>query len=290
MLFLDNSALSGISLEGKDYFYGNPLRKVQGAIDYEEMNTELPERAPYLECFCCPPNLVRTIAQSSGWAYSKSENEISVNLYEGNVLETTLLDGFAIKLKQETNYPWDGMVKITIEECKDLPFEIILRVPIWAEGTKILVNGDDDIEAVPGQFAKIECQWKKGDVIQMEMPMEITFVEGHPRIEEVRNQVAIKRGPVVYCVESPDLPQGTQILDVYISGDADLKANYQPDFLGGVSVVEGDMLLRLDKAEGMYRAVTKPKFQTYATKLVPYFAWSNRGTAEMTVFLPVVWD
>ncbi len=288
-LVLYNSALSGISLEGKDYFYGNPLRKVHGAIDYESMNTESAEREPYLNCFCCPPNLVRTIAKSPGWAYSKSANGISVNLYGGNVLETELLDGSKIKLKQDTDYPWDGAVKITIEECKDSPFEMILRVPVWAEGMKIMVNGEVEVEAVPGTFAKIERGWKKGDEISIDMPMDITFVEGHPRIEEVRNQVAIKRGPVVYCIESPDLPDDTEILDVYVSGDARLKVNRRPDLLGGVATIEGEVLIRKDQGKGMYRKVAAPKLEAYSTQFIPYYAWSNRGLAEMTVFMPVIW-
>ena len=288
-LVLHNSGLSGISLEGKDYYYSNPLRKIDGALDYEHMNVEFPERQPYLKCFCCPPNLVRTIAKSPGWAYSKSENGISVNLYGGNILETTLLDGSAIKLSQKTDYPWDGAIKITVHECKDSPFEILLRVPEWAKGTKITVNGKMVVDVMPGTFARIERQWAKGDEIAIDMPMKTTFVEGHPRIEELRNQVALKRGPVVYCIESADLPKGADITDVYISSEKTLASNYRSDFLGGLATLEGEVLIRKDKGEGMYNEVQKPKFEAYKTNFIPYYAWSNRGQGEMTVFLPVVW-
>ena len=212
-LVLHNSALSGISIEGKDYYYSNPLRKIDGALDYEKMNVEFPERQPYLKCFCCPPNLVRTIAKSPGWAYSKSENGISVNLYGSNTLETTLLDGTTIKLSQKTNYPWNGSVKITIDACKEEPFELLLRIPEWAKGSEVTINGIAIDDVIAGSFAKIERQWAAGDIISLEMPMEVKFVEGHPRIEEVRNQVAIKRGPVVYCLETPDLPEKTNITE-----------------------------------------------------------------------------
>ncbi|WP_420400465.1 glycoside hydrolase family 127 protein [Flagellimonas sp.] len=289
-LVLHNSGLSGISLEGKDYYYSNPLRKIDGALDYEKMNVEFPKRQSYLECFCCPPNLVRTIAKSPGWAYSKSTNGVAVNLYGGNELETTLLDGSSIKLEQESNYPWDGAVNITIKECKSEPFEILLRIPAWAKGSSISVNGKAIDNIVAGSFAKIEQTWKAGDVISLEMPMEVKFVEGHPRIEEVRNQVAIKRGPVVYCIESADVPKNTDIFDVYVSTHKDLKANFRPDFLGGVTTVDGEVLIRKDNGEGMYQEVDQPKFESYQTKLIPYFAWSNRGEGEMTVFMPVVWN
>lgn len=289
-LVLHNSGLSGISLEGRDYYYSNPLRKIDGALDYEKMNVEFPKRQPYLECFCCPPNLVRTIAKSPGWAYSKSENGIAVNLYGGNKLETTLLDGSAIKLSQKSNYPWDGAVAITIEESKAEPFEMLLRIPEWAKGSTIKVNGKSIENVTAGSFAKIERKWSAGDLISLDMPMETKFIEGHPRIEEVRNQVAVKRGPIVYALESPDLPKGTNITDVYISSSKALRPVYKPNLLGGVTTIETDVQIRKDALNSMYNEVTKPNMETYSTQLIPYFTWSNRGEGEMTVFMPVIWN
>lgn len=292
-LVLHNSGLSGISLEGKDYFYANPLRMINNTRNYEahENVTETPNREPYLECFCCPPNLVRTIAKVSGWAYSISQNGVSVNLYGANTLETALSDGSAIKLSQETDYPWNGRIKITVDDCKQEAFEIALRIPGWAKSSEVQVNGQIvSVDSKPGAFIKIERKWQRGDVILLDIPMEINLVEGHSRIEEVRNQIAIKRGPIVYCIESPDLPKNTEVLDVYFNGDTKLEVEHQTDFLGGVSIINGEVLLRKDKSEGMYRTVTKPEWESYKTKFVPYFAWSNRGQAEMTVFMPVVWS
>ena len=290
-LVMFNSALSGISIDGKHYYYANPLRKIHGSRDYSKMNTESPDRLPYLDCFCCPPNLVRTVAQLSGWAYSLSDNGVSVNLYGGNQLETHLLDGSALKLKQESNFPWDGVVAITVEECKAAPFDVMLRIPDWAKGSKILVNGKDaGVDAKPGNFAVINRAWKQGDVLTLDMPMEITFVEGHSRIEEVRNQVAIKRGPLVYCMETPDIPKGTKIVDVYLKGSAPLKVEHRVDFLGGLSVIKGQVMLRRDRTDdAMYNQLKKPDLQAYDTQFVPYYAWSNRGDSEMTVFVPVIW-
>ena len=120
--------------------------------------------------------------------------------------------------------------------------------------------------------------------------MEIKLMEGHPRIEEVRNQVAIKRGPVVYCVESPDLPEGTGILDVYLPVNSKLVARYRPNLLGGLTTISGDVLLRSDQGESMYRTLTKPTWRAVRATLVPYYAWSNRGQSEMTVWMPIVWQ
>ncbi|NJB85961.1 hypothetical protein GGR26_001729 [Lewinella marina] len=287
-----NSGLSGISIEGKNYFYANPLRMVKGARSYNdhENATETPDREPYLECFCCPPNLVRTVAKSSSWAYSLTNNGLTVNLYGGNQLDTTLVDGSKIVLRQETNYPWEGTVKLTIESCKPGPFELLFRIPEWAEGATLSVNGETPTATRRGTFARIERAWKAGDTVRLEMPMPPVLLEGHPRIEEVRNQVAVARGPVVYCVESPDLPEGTSILDVHLDQNAPLVPEHRPDFLGGVTVLKTDLTIRRRPSGGMYQRVeSADPWESVSSTLVPYFAWSNRGTAEMTVFLPVIW-
>ncbi|EWH10253.1 hypothetical protein DS2_09147 [Catenovulum agarivorans DS-2] len=291
-LVMHNSALSGIGLEGKDYFYANPLRMLHGTRDYDAHAdvTETPNREGYLSCFCCPPNIVRTISNLSGWAYSLADNGVYVNLYGGNTLQTTMLDGSSIKLTQDTDYPWKGIVKFTVEECKAEAFDIALRVPGWATGAEITINGEKaTVEAVPGTYAVINRSWQAGDVVVIDIPMETTYIEGHPRIEEVRNQVALKRGPVVYCVETPDLPENAGVLDVYLPSDQIPQAEHKDDFLGGVTVLRGDALVRKADGEGMYRKINKLDWQTHQVQFVPYFTWSNRGLAEMTVFMPIVW-
>ncbi|WP_428982883.1 hypothetical protein [Paraglaciecola aquimarina] len=201
-----------------------------------------------------------------------------------------MLDGSAIKLTQDTEYPWKGLVKLTVESCKSDAFDIALRVPEWATGATITINGEDaGVKATPATYAVLHRNWKAGDVIVIDIPMEATFIEGHQRIEEVRNQVAIKRGPVVYCIETPDLPDDVSVLDVYVKGDSELAVDYQPDFLGGTAIITADTYLRSREQGAMYTAVKKPDWQETRTKFVPYYAWSNRGTAEMTVFVPVVW-
>ncbi|WP_246041070.1 glycoside hydrolase family 127 protein [Flavivirga rizhaonensis] len=285
-LVLYNSALSGISLEGNTYFYTNPLRRTKG---HKMGVTDYPGRVSYIPCFCCPPNLVRTIVKSSAWAYSLSENGVAVNLYGGNKLDTKLIDGSTIRLKQETNYPWEGNIKITIDACKKDTFDILLRIPDWADSSKIMVNGKTaNTKAKPGNFAIINRKWQKGDVISLNLPMDIKLLEGNPLIEEVRNQATIKRGPVVYCVESPDLPKDTDILDVYLPIKSELTATYKPDLLGGVTAISGNVKLRKDDKKGMYRELSDLKWKNHKAQFVPYFAWSNRGESEMSVWLPLI--
>lgn len=291
-LVLHNSAMVGISTEGDKYFYANPLRMNFGQRDYTDHCdcTESPEREAYIECFCCPPNLVRTIAQVSAWAYSLTDNGLSINLFGSNHLNTTLLDGTSFALTQKTDFPWDGNVTLTVEDCKESAFDIQIRIPNWANGASLQVNDESAMEVLAGKFCVIERHWRNGDVIILNLPMDIKLMEGHPRIEEVRNQVAVKRGPLVYCIESPDLPDEAGILDVHIKTDSFLEANYQADFLGGLTTISADLLLRKSNTDSMYQEVSGPHWQNIRTNFVPYFAWSNRGTAEMTVFLPVVWN
>jgi DUF1680 family protein len=290
-LVLHNSAMVGISADGDKYFYANPLRMNFGQREYSDHCdcTESPDREAYIECFCCPPNLVRTIAQISGWAYSLSDNGVVVNLFGSNTLNTTLLDGSSLSLTQETNYPWEGQVSIAVDNCKSDKFDIAVRIPGWAVGAKLLVNGME-IEGVKnGDYYVISRHWLAGDLIQLSMPMDAKFVEGHPRIEEIRNQVALKRGPLVYCLETPDLPKDTGILDAYITSDSVLDAEFKADFLGGMTTINTEISVRKDNTDNMYCDVTKPTWESYKTQFVPYYAWSNRGTAEMTVFVPVIW-
>ncbi|NJB81643.1 glycoside hydrolase family 127 protein [Wenyingzhuangia aestuarii] len=289
-LVLFNSALSGISIEGKDYFYANPLRVSHKGYDPGN-DTEFDVRQPYIPCFCCPPNLVRTIAKLSGWAYSLTSNGVAVNLFGGNELSTKMLDGSKLKLTQESQYPWQGNVTLTVDKCKRDAFDILVRIPEWAKGTTVKVNGKDaGYKVIPGQYLTMNKKWRKGDVITLDMPMEIKLLEGNPLIEEVRNQAAVKRGPVVYCVESPDLPNNTEVLDVYLPFDSKLTANYKPDFLGGVTTISGALAIRKDKNEAMYNEVSKPTWETKNVQLVPYFSWANRGVSEMSVWLPVLWN
>jgi len=234
--------------------------------------------------------VIRTLSKVSGWAYSLAENGIAVNLYGGNKLAATMLDGQEIQITQETQYPWEGKMIITIQKCKIEPFDILLRIPEWAVGTTVMVNGKDTgAEVKPGTFVKINRKWKKGDVVSLDMPMDIKLVEGHPLIEEVRNEAAIQRGPVVYCIESPDLPENTKISDVYLPYNSKLTPEYRPEFLGGVTAITGNVLLRPTYEKGLYHEITEPEWKSVPTTFIPYYAWSNRGQGEMTVFMPVVW-
>lgn len=284
---LYNSILSGISLDGKKYFYTNPMR----------MSNDLPyklrwpkERTEYISCFCCPPNTLRTLCEAQDYAYSIEKNGIYVNLYGDNTLNTKI-DGIGeISLKQQTDYPWDGAVNITIDKLKGKKqFEVKLRVPDWCtEGAKISVNGEEQaIDAKAGSYAAINRMWKKGDVISFNMPMRTRLVEANPLVEESRGQVAVQRGPIVYCLESTDL-DNLKIDDIAIPLDAKFTPVDMTISGSRIKALEGEVINRNEESwKGqLYREATAKK-QTVKVRLIPYYAWGNRGKSEMTVWMPV---
>ncbi len=286
-LVLYNSALSGISIDGKSFFYTNPLRRTEGD---KALQWDTETRQPYLDCFCCPPNIVRTIAKSSAWAYSLSDDAIWVNLYGGNRLETTMLDGATLKLSQESNYPWDGDVKIVVDECKEQAFSVMMRIPEWCNKYSIKINGKhQEVQLSSGRTAHLKRVWKKGDAIELVMDMPPTLVEGHEKVEEIRNQIAIKRGPVVYCLESPDLSDEDEILDIYIPSAINLKPVYKENLLGGLTTLNGTVKKRQFKSNSLYAPLNKSDWKELDVQFIPYYAWSNRGISEMTVWMPILW-
>ncbi|MBM3335780.1 glycoside hydrolase family 127 protein, partial [Candidatus Sumerlaeota bacterium] len=215
---LYNSMLSGIGLEGKDFFYTNPLRRCgpqapllsnDSAARWRDTTPDSPVR-----CFCCPPNVARTIAQLHAWAYGLSDDAVWVHLYGSGVLDTKLADGSRLRLTQETDYPWEGKVAITIEAAPSHVLTVRLRIPSWAKSAKVQVNGQPEAEGKPGSYLALRRIWSPGDRLVLEFPMEVTMVEGHPLIEETRNHVAVMRGPLVYCLESVDLSADVALDDV----------------------------------------------------------------------------
>lgn len=283
---LYNSILCGISLDGTKYFYTNPLR----------MSDELPyklrwpkERVEYISCFCCPPNTLRTLCEAQDYAYSVGKGEIYVNLYGDNSL-TTEIDGIGgITIEQKSDYPWDGNIAITVAKLKGKKeFTLKLRIPAWCDDAKIAVNGQPvGTDTKSESYATITRRWKKGDVVTLEMPMETKLIEANPLVEECRGQVAIQRGPILYCLESNDLGN-LDIDDIAIPADA----KFQPvevNIEGSrIMALETEAVNRAEKSwkNTLYRELGKEK-NTVKIRLIPYYAWGNRGKSEMTVWIPV---
>jgi uncharacterized protein len=287
-LALYNSVLSGAALDGTNFFYTNPLRVT------DPLPAELRwarQRVGFVSSFCCPPNLVRTIAESANYAYSKTGDAVWINLYGGSALKTTLADGETVRLEQQTEYPWNGRARVKILECGKNEFAVNLRIPGWTGSASVRINsGPADSSPAPGSYCAIRRVWRAGDCVDLDLPMPAKLVEANPLVEEDLNQLAVQRGPVVYCLESPDLPGGVKISDVFIASDSKFAARFDRRLLDGVVVLDGKLLARENGNwdARLYRDAQPRKFKVITTKLIPYSLWQNRGPSEMSVWLPRV--
>lgn len=282
---LYNALLAGASLDGKKFFYTNTLRQL------DTMPAPLRwsrAREEWISCYCCPPNVARTIAQVNACAYGRSDRGVWVHLFGASALDTTLPDGQRIKLKQETDYPWDGRVKLTIESAPADEVSLFVRVPGWADGAALRVN-NKPVDVRPDRYAELRRPWKTGDVVELVLPMNPRLIEAHPLVEEIRNHIAVMRGPLVYCLESPDLPRGANIQNVALPRDAKFAPRFEKELLGGVTVLEGKAELATARPWGneLYREIKPAESKAVEIKLIPYFAWANRGKSEMTVWMPL---
>jgi DUF1680 family protein len=288
-LALYNSILSGISLNGKNFLYTNPLA-YSDDLPFQQRWSK--DRVPYIALSnCCPPNVVRTIAEVSNYAYSTSEKGLWFHLYGSNNLSAKLRDGGEVKLAEETGYPWDGNIRITVKQAPAKAFSMFLRIPGWAGSAKLMVNGKAaDVKTVPGEYAEVNRKWSAGDKIELVLPMEAKLLESNPLVEETRNQVAVKRGPVVYCIESVDMPKNQKIFDVAIPSGI----SFQPKLVkienSDIYALEGQARLISNSGwqNKLYKEVSKTAPQSVNIRLVPYYAWGNRGHAEMAVWMPLI--
>ncbi len=286
-LALYNSVLSGVALDGTNFFYTNPLR----VTDPLPVELRWPRtRVPFVSSFCCPPNLVRVVAESAGYAYATGPNALYVNLYGGSVVETDVPGAGRVKLAQETEYPWNGRVRLRVLESDGKEFALKLRIPGWAKDAIVRVNRRPPESGVTpgGSFFELRRVWNAGDVIDLDLPMAVRVIEANPLVEETLNQVAIQRGPIVYCLESADLPKGVRILDVSIAPDTEFLARYDQRLLGGVVTIDctAEVYSTPEWGDTLYRDVQSVQPKPVRIRLVPYSVWGNRGAGEMTVWLP----
>lgn len=279
---LYNSVLAGISLDGTAFFYTNTLRNL------EPMPQELRwprHRQRHMGCWCCPPNVLRVIARSGEFAYALGETGVYVGVYGSSTLDTELPGGRRVRLSQETDYPWDGRVRITIQSPGE--FSIFLRIPEWASDATVRSNRQAPVPAQRGNFHEIRENWQAGDMIELNLPMPPRFIQANPYVEELTGQVAIARGPIVYCLETADLPAGTRIHEISINASAGLTPSAAPSLPGITQIAARGVRSDCgDWAGRLYRRREHSRREEIEFSLVPYFAWDNRGVGEMTVWMP----
>ena len=282
---LYNGALAGMSLDGKQFFYVNPLEVWPEACanrhDHRHVKTT---RQSWFSCACCPPNLARLLASLGQYVYSYGENEVYVHLYMGGKADFALLDT-KVQLEQSTDFPWDGKVDVTINPAKKREFTLCLRIPGWCRRPHLSVNGEK-LELAPIMekgYAKITRLWSKGDRVRLVLPMETERIYAHPSARMNAGKVALARGPLVYCLEEID--NGPVLASISLPRQAAFEASFVPDLLGGVTEIRFEGF-RTEKPHGDELYTTTPPEQI-ATSIrgIPYYAWNNRGEGEMLVWI-----
>lgn len=286
-LALYNSVLSGVSLDGNDFFYTNPLA---ATTDYPYHLRWEGGRQKYISLSnCCPPNTVRTIAEINNYMYSVGDDGLYLNIYGGNTLSAKTKKGEAIQLEQITQYPWEGNVLLKVKAAPVASYAMYLRIPGWCKKATIKVNGKPfATEIKQGSYAKIQRAWKNGDQVELVLDMPATLIESNPMVEETKNQVAVKRGPIIYCLESADIPQN-KVFDIAIPSS--IKFTEQQMTIDGskVNALTGEARLLANNSWSnmLYREVNT-SMKPVQIKLIPYYAWANRGKTDMTVWLPLI--
>jgi len=266
---LYNGTLSGASLEGDDFNYVNPLQS-------DGRHT----RSPWFTCACCPPNFARTIAQLGTYAYGASDSELAVLLYvQGQA--STKIGGKDVGLQVTTDYPWSGRVGIRLTKA-DGAFPLKLRIPAWADGASLKVNGRAQKMAVERGFATVSRDWKSGDRVDLNLPMAVRRIEANPQAKDLVGRLALARGPLIYCLEGVD--NKVDLARLAVSPAATFKPTWEPNLMGGTMTLVGTGELGGTTEEKLYREYRPAK--PVPIKAVPYGLWDNRGACAMVMWTP----
>ncbi len=287
---LYNGLISGVGLDGKSFFYTNAMQ-VKNNFHHNSLE---PERAGWFDCSCCPTNMTRLLPSLPGYMYAQKGKDVFVNLFI-NSNSSLNVDGKAVELVQQNNYPWNGDLKFIVSPKKGvLPFTLKVRIPGWAKNVAIpsdlytfqtassstaiiTVNG----EAVPYEmangYAVLNRSWKKNDVVEVKLPMEVRRVTANEKVKDDIGKVALQRGPLMYCAEWPDNNGRTS--NIILPASTVFTTEYQPSLLNGVMLLKADVNALMIKDDRVN--TVKQSFVA-----IPYYAWANRGKGEMMLWFP----
>ncbi|MEZ2131405.1 MULTISPECIES: glycoside hydrolase family 127 protein [unclassified Sinorhizobium] len=270
---LYNGAMSGLSLDGKRFFYENPLESAGKH-----------HRWIWHNCPCCPPNISRLLASIGSYMYAVAEGEIAVHLY-GESKARFEIGGAKLELSQKTRYPWNGAIRFDLSADKPARFALSLRIPQWAEGASIKVNGETiDLQSViVDGYARIEREWKSGDHVDLDIPLAPRALFANPLVRQDAGRTALMRGPLVYCVEATD--NGAGLNGIVLAGDVSTaKSSEVADLHGAIAL---DLPVKRDEVDwgsALYRT-SPPKSRKTTARFVPYSFWDNREPGEMLVWV-----
>ncbi|MDD5185830.1 MAG: glycoside hydrolase family 127 protein [Paludibacter sp.] len=282
---LYNNVLSSVSLDGKNFFYPNPL-----AADGTYV------REPWFVCSCCPTNLCRFMSSVTGYIYAQKGNSLYVNLFIGSSATIKLNAKQSVQISQTSNYPWDGAISFTVQPKQKSKFALRLRIPGWAKNQPvpsdlysylnpattaytIKVNGKDYTAIMEEGYAVIDREWKKGDKVEYTLPMNINRVTANEKVKADRGLVALERGPILFCLEDKD--NSFDLTNLILPDKAGLKLTFNKDIFTGTYTIQGEGNLIYPSEDKLSLQTEKKTFTA-----IPYNVWDNRGGAVMRVWLP----
>jgi hypothetical protein len=287
---LYNGVLSGVSYEGRHFFYANPLASYPYINPYERFSGIHTDhhyhRSEWFQCACCPPNLARMVASVGSYFYAISADTLYVNLYNPNRTQFEIA-GSKVQIEEHTHYPWDNDIQFLLQLDHPAQFDLALRIPNWCSDFKLSVNGVPVSAALTGGYAHITRKWATGDEISLSLAMPVERVVAHPHIRQNAGNIALQRGPVVYCLEETD--NGPHLANVVLPRDSRMASAIDNSLFGGVGVISGNAV-RIEPtnwSNDLYKPETAVQYAQSALtfKAIPYNFWANREPGEMRVWL-----
>jgi DUF1680 family protein len=284
-----NLALASVSFSGDKFFYENMLRRAN-ELDYP-LRWPL-TRAGFMECFCCPTNVSRVLMQALEYTYLVDNNSVFTGIYGASRARFALVNGAQFTISQKTGYPWDGAISFTFEEAEPVSFTLNLRIPGWVENGSVTVNGQENklTSENAGTYLPIKIDNPVSDSVEVVFDMPVRYTAAHALVEENINQVAVERGPLVYCMEFPDADVPS-LDDVLLPHNASFTPiSYDID---GTSVIaletKASVLVRTDyDRDALYGTFNATGTKPIDLRMIPYFAWDNRGYGEMRIWTPIL--
>ncbi|HEY0854075.1 MAG TPA: beta-L-arabinofuranosidase domain-containing protein, partial [Devosia sp.] len=272
-LALFNGALSGLSRDGEHYFYANPLESNGSA-----------ERWAWHTCPCCTMNVSRLVASVGGYFVSRADDGIAINLY-GGISTSVETAGTKVKLKEVSDYPWSGDIKISVDPNTPTAFDIKLRIPGWCKKAKLSVNGKEVTGKPVNGYVTINRTWQRGDTIALDLDMPAERLYAHPGVIMDAGRVTLKRGPLVYCVEEADNPGG-RVQRLKLPRQSQIAIVQRNDLFGGIVQLQAKASA-IDESDWKTLYRTTPSSEAPATlTALPYYLWANRGHGSMVVWIP----
>jgi hypothetical protein len=282
--------ISGIGLDGKSFFYTNAM-EIRHNFTHPDMEAS---RSGWFECSCCPTNLTRLIPSVPGYMYAQKGNELFVNLFINSTVDV-LMNNKTVQIAQQNNYPWEGNLKFTISMAKPNAFNMLIRIPGWANNSavpsdlytfqntsavkpEIKINGQIVEYSLQNGYAVLNRTWKKNDVVEVNLPMEVRKVLANEKLTNDIGKVALQRGPIMYCAEWADNNGRTS--NIIIPAATSFSTEFKPGILNGIMTLKAEV--------PVVNIVNNENISTQKQTLtaIPYYSWANRGKGEMTVWFP----